>query len=392
MGFWSMISRLLLGVVLLNIPLAFASEPARIVYVGVANDGFYEPQTVYTGLSLLDRKRPVDAAQVALRGTRILERALGLSFTLDVVLLTPDQPSENAVREARESGALAVLLDLPAAEMVAVTESEGTEGLMFNIRHREVQWRGEDCAPALLHTIPSHAMLSDALAQHLKFQGWEKILLLYGRGDENSLKVEAARQSAAKFGLKIVTQREFELTNDPRKRDVSNIALLTGGVSHDVVWLIDSDGEFGRYVPYATQLPRPIVGSEGLTAHAWHWTLERYGAPQLNQRFRREHDRDMTSEDFAAWAAVRAVVSAVTELRAAEPKAVADHVRSEAFAMDIYKGVRGSFRTWDGQLRQPILLATHNAVISIAPISGFEHRIDTLDTLGVDKRQSLCRH
>ncbi|WP_083329193.1 hypothetical protein [Marinobacter salinus] len=386
-----MISRLLLVVVLLNIPFASASEPARIVYLGMANDGFYEPQTVYTGLSLRDRKRPVDAAQVALRGTRILERALGLSFALDVILMAPDQSPVTAVREARESGALAVILDLPAEAMAAVVESEGGEGLLFNIRHREARWRAEDCAPALLHTLPSHAMLGDALAQHLKFHGWQKILLLSGSGDENRLKAEAVRQSATKFGLNIVAQREFKLTNDPRQRDLSNIALLTGGVTHDVVWLIDSEGEFGRYVPYATQSPRPIVGSEGLSAHAWHWTLERYGAPQLNQRFRREHERDMSSEDFAAWAAVRAVVTAVTELRAADPKAVADHLRSQGFAMDIYKGVRGSFRTWNGQLRQPILLATHNAVISIAPLTGFEHSVDTLDTLGVDKPQSLCR-
>jgi ABC transporter substrate binding protein (PQQ-dependent alcohol dehydrogenase system) len=387
-----MIARLVVAALLLNVPFAFASEPARIVYIGIENDHFYEPQTVYTGLSLLDRKRPVDAAQVALRGTRILERAIGLSFALDIVLLPPDQSPVTAVREAQDSGALAVLLDLPAEAMAAVANAEGAKGLLFNIRHREARWRAGDCAPALLHTLPSHAMLSDALAQHLKFHGWQKILLLMGSGDENRLKAEAVRQSATKFGLNIVAEREFKLTNDPRQRDLSNIALLTGGVTHDVVWLVDSEGEFGRYVPYTTQSPRPIVGSEGLKAQAWHWTLERYGAPQLNQRFRREHERDMTSEDFAAWAAVRAVVTAVTELRVANPKAVADHLRSDKFAMDIYKGVRGSFRSWNGQLRQPILLATHNAVISIAPLSGFEHSTDTLDTLGVDKPQSLCRH
>lgn len=386
-----MIVRLLLAALFFQVPLALASEAARLVYIGVENDPFYEPQTVYTGLSLRDRERPLDAANVALEGTRILERALGLSFAMDVVLMPPDHSPVTAVQQARESGALAVLLDLPATAMADVVASEGTKGLLFNIRHRDARWRAGDCAPALLHTLPSHAMLGDALAQHLKFRGWQKVLLLSGNSDEDLLKIEAARRAAARFGLNIVAEREFKLTNDPRQRDLSNIALLTGSVSHDVVWLIDSEGEFGRYVPYATQSPRPVVGSEGLSAHAWHWTLERYGAPQLNQRFRREHGRDMTSEDFAAWAAVRAVVSAVTELRAAEPKAVADHVRSEAFALDIYKGVRGSFRMWNGQLRQPLLLATHNAVIAIAPLPGFEHSVNTLDTLGVDKPENLCR-
>jgi ABC transporter substrate binding protein (PQQ-dependent alcohol dehydrogenase system) len=234
-------------------------------------------------------------------------------------------------------------------------------------------------------------MLSDALAQHLRARGWEDVLLLRGPLPEDEAEAEAVRASAAKFGLGIVDERAFELTNDPRRRDLANIALLTGGARYDVVWLVDSEGEFGRYVPYATQDPRPVVGSEGLRAEAWDWTWERNGAPQLNQRFRRVADRDMTSLDWAAWIGVQAIVEAVTRVESVEPEAVAGFVLSDALALDLYKGVRGSFRDWDGQLRQPILLATHDAVIAGAPIEGFEHRTDTLDTLGADRPESECR-
>ncbi len=181
---------------------------------------------------------------------------------------------------------------------------------------------------------------------------------------------------------------EFALTNDPRRRDLSNIKLLTGRPAHDVIWLVDGAGEFGRYVPYATQSPRPVVGTEGLTARAWHWTWERNGAPQLNQRFRRLADRDMDEGDFAAWAGMRAVIEA--GIAATKGGAIRDIIRSEGFALDLYKGVRGGFRPWDGQLRQPILLVTHNAVIAAAPLDGFEHQRDTLDTLGVDARETAC--
>jgi ABC transporter substrate binding protein (PQQ-dependent alcohol dehydrogenase system) len=235
--------------------------------------------------------------------------------------------------------------------------------------------------------MPSRAMLADALAQHLRAQGWDRILLLVGDAPEDRADAEAVARAAKKFGLRIVAQRDFLLTNDPRRRDLSNIKLLTGRPVHDVIWLADSAGEFGRYLPYTTQSPRPVVGAEGLRALGWHWTWERNGAPQLNQRFRRLADRDMEEGDFAAWAAMRAVIEAAIQFPDAP---IGQTIRAPDFALDLYKGVRGGFRPWDGQLRQPILLATHNAVIARAPLDGFEHQRDTLDTLGIDARETAC--
>ena len=58
--------------------------------------------------------------------------------------------------------------------------------------------------------------------------------------------------------------------------------------------------------------------------------------------------------------------------------------------MDGAKGVQLSFRTWDGQMRMPIVLATHNAVIAEAPLDGFLHETNTLDTLGTDEPEQQC--
>jgi ABC transporter substrate binding protein (PQQ-dependent alcohol dehydrogenase system) len=49
-----------------------------------------------------------------------------------------------------------------------------------------------------------------------------------------------------------------------------------------------------------------------------------------------------------------------------------------------------SVRPWDHQMRQPILLATANAVMQLAPMEGFLHQFNDLDTLGVDEPQSVC--
>lgn len=363
---------------------------APIVYLGIEGDAHYDPQPVYTGLSLKDPHRPLDGARLGMRDTRVLGRALKVDFALDERLVAPGAVAD-AVRAAAQDGALAVLLDLPPDAMAEAIAAAAGQGVLINLRDPDGRWRGADCAPGLLHTVPSDAMLSDALAQYLRAQDWGTVLLLHGDAPRDAALAEAARASARKFGLKITADRGFTLTNDPRQRDQSNIRLLTGGARYDVVWLVDSAGEFGRYVPYATYLPRPVVGTEGLRPRTWDWTFERYGAPQLNQRFRRLADRDMGPEDWAGWAAVQAVVNAVRAAGSADPGAVRGALTGDDLRIDLYKGVPGSFRPWDGQLRQPVLLATHDAVIDVAPLPGFEHRTDTLDTLGVDAGETACR-
>ena len=59
--------------------------------------------------------------------------------------------------------------------------------------------------------------------------------------------------------------------------------------------------------------------------------------------------------------------------------------------MDGYKGHRLGFRAWDGQLRQPLLFAHGNGVADLAPLEGFLHPRNTLDTLGYDAPETGCK-
>jgi len=74
--------------------------------------------------------------------------------------------------------------------------------------------------------------------------------------------------------------------------------------------LLEKDGEFARGLPYRTTRPRPVIGSTGLVADAWHWTWERYGAPQLVNRFLARANRHMTGLDWSVWIAVKMMVQA----------------------------------------------------------------------------------
>ena len=67
-------------------------------------------------------------------------------------------------------------------------------------------------------------------------------------------------------------------------------------------------------------------------------------------------------------------------------------VKSETrFDLAAFKGVPLSFRIWDHQLRQPILIAQPAAMVSVAPEPGFLHERTPLDTLGTDQSESACR-
>lgn len=371
---------------------AAEKEVFTFAYLQREGDPAYEPHRAYTGLTLRDRHPPLDGARTALRESRVIGRALGLKFALEEVVLGPEEDAGAAIKALTAAGTRVFLLDLPLAEVRDTAAALRDRDLvLFNIRHGDDALRGEDCAPVLFHTIPSDAMLMDALAQYLAKKRWSDVLILEGEAAADRVMSAAFQEAARKFRLKVVDVRPFVLSNDPRLRDQTNVPLLTGDADYDVVFLADTLGEFGRYVPYQTLDPRPVVGSEGLVSSPWHWTWERHGAPQLNQRFDRIAERRMTGADWAAWAAVKAIVEAMARTQSREIAVLRDYLTGDAFTLDTYKGAPGNFRPWDHQLRQAVLLHTHNAVIARAPIEGFLHQTNNLDTLGRDQPETACR-
>ena len=370
-----------------------APDEVRLVYLTRQSDPYYKPHRAYTGLTLREHHRAIDGIKVGLRESRILTRGIGIAFELEQVTLAPEQNAIDTIRRLLVDENVGIfILDLPVEDVREAGASfAGDPLLLFNVRHRDDSLRAADCSPVLFHTIPSRAMLMDALAQYLLKRNWTEVLVLEGPDAADAKWRAAFASSARKFRLKMVDTRPFVLGNDPRQRDQSNFALLTSGADYDVIYLADSVGEFGRYLPFQSKDPRPVVGSEGLGASAWHWTWERHGAPQLNQRFDRLAKRRMTGEDWAAWVAVKSIVTAALYSKSRDIMALRSALRSEDFRVDTYKGAPANFRSWDNQLRQGILLHTHNAVIAAAPIDGFLHEKNSLDTLGIDDRESACR-
>ncbi len=327
-----------------------------------------------------------EGVEVAIKESRLEMEADGTGIALETVSVASAQAARDAAAKAEKAGAAAVLADLPADWLLAAADAVKLP--VMNLGEATDRLRQADCRPRLLHLLPSERMRADALAQTLVTRKWASVLLLTGPSAQDAERGAVAQAAIKRYGLKLAGARPFKLSADPRERDLANPLLLTQG-SYDVVWVVDSDGEFARSLPYRTVLPRPVVGDAGLVALAWHAQSERFGAPQLSRRFAKAANRPMTDRDWAAWMAGKALTTAAS----AAPKGpLAAFVKAlEGGEFDAYKGQTVSFRAWDGQLRQPLMLTDGQGVIAFAPAEGVLHPKNKLDTLGADAPEKLCK-
>jgi ABC transporter substrate binding protein (PQQ-dependent alcohol dehydrogenase system) len=160
---------------------------------------------------------------------------------------------------------------------------------------------------------------------------------------------------------------------------------------YDVLVAADESEVFGEYLPYRAWDARPVAGTQGLVPTAWHRSQEQWGGTQIQRRFQKAAGRWMLERDYAAWAAVRAIGEAVTRTGSGDAAAIRAYLVSPDFQLGAFKGVPLTFRSWDQQLRQPILLASPMMLVSVSPQEGFLHQRTPLDTLGYDEPESSCR-
>ncbi|KNZ32537.1 MAG: branched-chain amino acid ABC transporter substrate-binding protein [Methylibium sp. NZG] len=327
-----------------------------------------------------------DALRVAFTEGQLELDTAGAKLELQVVEVADAAAARSAAAQAAKAGAAALVVDLPAAWVGPVAEAAALP--VLNVGAAADSLREAGCRSNLFHLAPSDRMRADALAQTLVARRWTNVLLLTGTNPGDAERMATVQGAIKRYGMKVVASKPFKLSGDPRERELANPLLLTQG-TYDVVWVVDSDGEFAAGLPYRTALPRPVVGDGGLVAVAWSPKFERFGAPQVSRRLNKAVGRPMGAHDWPAWMAGKALIAAAVAApkgpTAAFQKAIA------VGEVDGSKGVTMSFRAWDGQLRQPVFLTDGQSVVAVAPADGVLHPRNTLDTLGADAPEKLCK-
>jgi ABC transporter substrate binding protein (PQQ-dependent alcohol dehydrogenase system) len=322
----------------------------------------------------------------------------GQSFSLTDAIVAQEGDVAGRLRELAAKGIRLVVTDLAAPQLLAVAGMpEAASVTFFNTAAADDRLRGVDCRANILHLLPSRAMLADALVQYLVAKRWRDILLVVGHAEEDREFAADVRHAAAKFRARIVQEKPWTFVPGARRTDTGHfatqaeVARFTQGTSYDVLIVADEADDFGDQLSYRTFDPRPVAGTQGLVPSAWARPHEQWGATQLQNRFLRQANRWMTDRDYAAWMALRAIGESAARSNSSDPAAIIEFLRSDRFELAAFKGARLSFRSWDGQLRQPILLADARSLVSVSPQPGFLHQFSELDTLGVDKPETKCR-
>lgn len=285
-----------------------------------------------------------------------------------------------------------LILSAPATVQTAIADLPEAQGaLIFNTSAGDLSLRDADCRANLFHTLPSDAMRTDALAQVFVQKRWTDLVMITGTHPQDVTYARSMRRSLTKFGLALSGEKEWAFDADMRRNAAQEVPLFTQDFGdYDAMILADELHDFGRYVLYNTWEARPVTGSEGLSAVTWSPVIEQWGAAQLQSRFEKAHDRQMTSQDYAAWAAMRTLGEAVTRTNTVDPTTLRDYILSDAFELAGFKGRPLTYRTWNGQLRQPIAIVHPRALVAQAPLDGFLHQVNELDSLGLDQPESTC--
>lgn len=327
-------------------------------------------------------------AELGIDDSNTTGKFLKQSYMLTKVVLDQKASLDAAVL----AGFDLVVSKLPAADLVALADLPEAKGaLIFNAAAADDRLRRTDCRANVFHTLPSRAMLADALAQFLVKRKWNRVFLVSGPTAEDRAYAAAIRRAAAKFRLKLVADKPWPFAADLRRTAGQEVPVFSQVDDHHIMIVTDEAGDFARYLPFNTWMPRIVAGSEGLVPTAWARVVERWGAAQLQSRFVKRAGRAMRARDYAAWAAVRSIAEAVTRTGKTDAVAVRSYLLSDKFQLAAFKGRAMSFRDWNGQLRQPIPLVTANAVVATAPLAGFLHPFSEMDTLGYDRRQAGCK-
>ncbi len=341
----------------------------------------------------------VAGARLAMEDDNTTGRFLDQAFSIVEAKLGPGDDPIAPLNDMLAQGVRFVIVDLPADSLLAVADAaRAKDALVFNAGAPDDRLREEDCRANMFHTAPTRSMLADGLAQYLIWKQWRRWFVVVGSHPKDKALGDAYRRSARKFGAKIVEERIYEDTGGGRRSDSGSVQVqrqmpvfTQRAPDYDVLVAADESEVFAGYLPYRTWDPRPVAGSAGLWPTSWVASHELWGAAQLQNRFERMFKRGMNARDNQAWVAMRMIGEAVAHTGSGDPNTVRDFLRGPDFAVAAFKGEKLTVRSWNQQLRQPILLSDGRGTVSVSPQEGFLHQTSELDTLGLDQPETKCK-
>jgi len=343
---------------------------------------------------------------------------LGRTFELVAVRAADREGVDEAVRRlVAERGVYAIIGGADEGSFAALSDAAERHGVLFlNAGCADPVARDEHCRRHTLHVAASAAMYVDALAQWLVGEaGLRRWCFVNAATPSGTAVYQRAQRALEAQGGEAVGRIEVaagtddfgaplrdiertgadlvfvDLAEEQRRRFLEQYSAAAPG--------FEVTGPFGDPGAPGDGAPRPRVG---IWPTLWHHTLSRYGATQLNERFRTRFGLPMDALGWAGWFAVKVAWEAVNRASTTRGSELVRFLESERAAFDGHKGRPLSFRPWDHQLRQPVHLVKPAAgpgggeweVVAELPRAARGQAIasqELLDRLGDGEAESRCR-
>ncbi|MBI4513076.1 MAG: ABC transporter substrate-binding protein [Gemmatimonadetes bacterium] len=326
-------------------------------------------------------------------------------------------------REARrlieQDRVFAIAGGLDDASCFALSELADRHGILFlNVGCSSDALRGERCRRTTFNVDASTAMYVDALAQWLiREAGLRRWYFVTPASDAGTAVYRRTRQALLQEGGEDLgnamvppgtTNHEVSLKKLRQARpDVAFLSLVGPSQAaflqqyNELGPSFEVAGPFMDTVQFWAASPQRRAG---IWPSLWHHKLFRYGAEQLNGRFRKRFDRPLEARGWASWMAVKILAEAVLRAGGAETSQLVRFLEKGGAQFDGHKGRPLTFRPWDHQLRQPLYLVRPKRQVqgdwdifdSVAELplgapDSSRTSQDFLDQLGDPQTENRCR-
>ena len=362
----------------------------------------------------------VPAAQLAVEEANYIAGAFGkVVRLLTEVATSPDDADKKATKLVRQGGAKTLLGggdDRLSGSLQAASTREGI--IYLNTMSRSEAVRGAPCHRLTFHVEASLAMYADAIGQWLvrgaKKTRWGFLTPETEAGAEIERMVERARkrQGGTTVGRQVVSAgtRDYRaaLTTlakagpDVLVINLDGSSLLTAlaqvnelGLHIEVAGVVMEASEFWQAEP---------AKLTGVWPALWFHGFDRYSGRELNKRLAEAVGQPAESLRWANFTAVKVVWEAVLRGGRTDTAGLVSFLE-KGRGMDAHKGQPLTFRPWDHQLRQPLMVLRGKVpapesprwdifeLLGEVPLRGTpgKSQEEILDTLGLSEAESACR-
>ena len=361
----------------------------------------------------------VPAAQLAVDEANYIAGAFGKVVRLVTEVATSADAEKKATKLVRQGGAKAIIGGGNDPFSQAIQAATAREGIIYlNTMSRSEALRGARCHRLTFHVEASLAMYADTIGQWLvrgaKKTRWGFLTPETEAGAEIERMAERAlkRQGGTTVARQMVpaSSRDYRASlaalakagPDVLVINLDGSSLLTAlaqvnelGLQIEVAGVVMEASEFWQAEP---------AKLTGVWPALWFHGFSRYSGRELNKRLAEALGQPAESRAWANFTAVKAVWEAILRGGRTDTAGLVSFF-AKGRGMDAHKGQPLTFRPWDHQLRQPLMVlrcrvpaagATRWDIFELlgeVPLRGTpgKSQEEILDTLGLSEAQSACR-